>query len=253
MLVTGIEFFISLFQYSFGSYIPWVISRDCIILYTLEYLSSEKKNFSDKKIIEKFYGQFMGDLVISSVVEWLLSYFIYGKFAGLNPEFNFPDLSNFSLLKFIFISFLFELIFDFFHYTTHRFAHSNKFAYEWHKEHHEHANLKGIITFHQSVVDLICTNAIPFILTHKIVSSFYEISDFTLALISVYKVYTEICGHLGKKSDTSSFPQCIFIPRMLNIAIYSKDHYNHHVYLNCNYSKRFSIWDKLFGTYDSIH
>ena len=47
---------------------------------------------------------------------------------------------------------------------------------------------------------------------------------------------------------TSSFPQCIWLPRLFNIELYTEDHDLHHSRNNCNYSKRFSLWDKIFKT-----
>jgi sterol desaturase/sphingolipid hydroxylase (fatty acid hydroxylase superfamily) len=69
-------------------------------------------------------------------------------------------------------------------------------------------------------------------------------------ILTVYLTYQEIAGHLGKAMyPTSSFAQCIWLPRLLGIQLYTEDHDLHHLRLNCNYSKRFSIWDRLFRTY----
>ncbi len=73
---------------------------------------------------------------------------------------------------------------------------------------------------------------------------------FEFYLITVYKIFIEIAGHTGKISKpTCSFPQFIWLPKMLNIELYSEDHSLHHSKINCNYSKRFSLWDKIFGTF----
>jgi sterol desaturase/sphingolipid hydroxylase (fatty acid hydroxylase superfamily) len=39
------------------------------------------------------------------------------------------------------------------------------------------------------------------------------------------------------------------LPKSLSIELYSRDHLLHHTKPNTNFSKRFSIWDKLFFTY----
>jgi sterol desaturase/sphingolipid hydroxylase (fatty acid hydroxylase superfamily) len=69
------------------------------------------------------------------------------------------------LLEFVYFipdAFLFELVFDFFHYWTHRLAH-NRYIYKYiHKRHHEyHADTTILATFHQDTVDLLLTNAFP--------------------------------------------------------------------------------------------
>jgi sterol desaturase/sphingolipid hydroxylase (fatty acid hydroxylase superfamily) len=69
-------------------------------------------------------------------------------------------------------------------------------------------------------------------------------------MISAYKQYTELAGHSGKMlSPASSFPQFIWLPRLFNIQLYAEDHDLHHKVSNCNFAKRFSLWDKVFGTY----
>jgi sterol desaturase/sphingolipid hydroxylase (fatty acid hydroxylase superfamily) len=52
----------------------------------------------------------------------------------------------------------------------------------------------------------------------------------------VYKEYIEICG-----------PEC------LGIQLHTEDHDLHHTSSQCNYGKRFCLWDKVFGTYASGH
>jgi sterol desaturase/sphingolipid hydroxylase (fatty acid hydroxylase superfamily) len=42
------------------------------------------------------------------------------------------------------------------------------------------------------------------------------------------------------------------LPKWLNIELYCEDHDIHHSVNNCNYSKRFSLWDKVFGTFKDI-
>jgi sterol desaturase/sphingolipid hydroxylase (fatty acid hydroxylase superfamily) len=65
-----------------------------------------------------------------------------------------------------------------------------------------------------------------------------------------YKTFIEICGHSGKKSyPIGSFSQFIWLPRFFHISLYSEDHALHHSSNFCNYSKRFSLWDKQFETY----
>jgi sterol desaturase/sphingolipid hydroxylase (fatty acid hydroxylase superfamily) len=69
-------------------------------------------------------------------------------------------------------------------------------------------------------------------------------------MIIVYKNFIEISGHSGKKLyPTSCFSQFKWLPQWLNIELYTEDHDLHHSLNNCNYGKRFSLWDKLFNTY----
>jgi sterol desaturase/sphingolipid hydroxylase (fatty acid hydroxylase superfamily) len=66
-----------------------------------------------------------------------------------------------------------------------------------------------------------------------------------------YKTFIEISGHSGKKLyPNGSFSQFIWLPRFFNISLYTEDHALHHSSNYCNYSKRFSLWDKQFETYN---
>jgi len=149
------------------------------------------------------------------------------------------------LLYFIPVSFFFEIIFDLFHYGGHLLLH-NSYLYKYHKKHHKFKHPISIITFYQHPIDLLITNSLPLMLSVSLVPTYY----FQFNLIVVYKNFIEISGHVGKKLyPTCCFTQVIWLPKMLHIELYAEEHDLHHSLNNCNYAKRFSLWDKLFGTY----
>lgn len=156
------------------------------------------------------------------------------------------------IVYFIPMSFAFELVFDFFHYTTHRLLHHPCVYKYFHKKHHTYTSLIPIMAFYQDPVDILVTNSLPMLATMYLfqLHPWTAISYVQLHWILVYKTYIEICGHSGTKSyPTSSFPQFIWLPKWLSIELYTEIHDLHHSANNCNYSKRFSIWDKAFGTF----
>lgn len=216
----------------------FIILRNSMMVLGIDYITHQKENF---KIKEKYYCEFLLDLIKSSIIEYLI--FIIIDYFNI----EFVKSSTFDILYFIPLSFIFEVIFDLFHYLSHRLLHT-KLLYFIHKHHHDHINLKPIIAFHQNSFDLLITNTIPFLLALFIVTKFIKISKIVLSLLDVYKVYTEICGHCGKNNKTPSFPQCIWLPKILGIDLYFIDHHKHHLFNNCNFAKRFSLWDKFFGT-----
>jgi len=154
------------------------------------------------------------------------------------------------LLYFIPVSFIFEIIFDFFHYWIHRYGHTNKYLYIYfHKSHHLNIISNVWTTFHQNPIDYICNNGIPMILTTLIVNYFIGLSFYQFSMILIYKIFIEISGHCGKIIKATSFTQNIWIAKLLNIELRTECHDLHHTSNNCNYSKRFSLWDKVFNTY----
>jgi len=157
---------------------------------------------------------------------------------------------NVPWILFLPMLFLFELFLDFFHYTFHRMLHS-KYLYFIHKTHHYYQNPRIINTYYHNPLDLIITISIPTLISLYML--YYTFTSYQIQLVMVYKSFIEISGHSGKYKLSSSFPLCIWIPRILGIELYTEDHHLHHSQNNCNYSKRFSIWDKLFGTYCKLN
>lgn len=156
------------------------------------------------------------------------------------------SLSDFSLLRFLVASFIFEVIFDLCHYWCHRLSHM--YMYRFHKIHHIDVYTHSLSTYVMHPIDFICVYVIPFSVAYNILKDY--IDPFTYSLITIYLTYQEIAGHLGKEMrPTSSFAQCIWLPRLLGIELYTEDHDLHHRKLHCNYGKRLSLWDKVFGTY----
>jgi sterol desaturase/sphingolipid hydroxylase (fatty acid hydroxylase superfamily) len=174
------------------------------------------------------------------------------------------------ILLFIPISFLFEITFDFFHYITHRAEHTFPILYKTlHKTHHMHHHPTFITTYYHNLGDLLFTNSLPLFATLilfrtyfffpwiNLLGSFFGRAEGSLIPISrhlffaIYlaKSYIELCGHSGKDiPKTGSFVQCVWLPRLFGIELYTEDHDRHHQYSNGNYGKRFALWDIAFGT-----
>lgn len=161
-----------------------------------------------------------------------------------------PTNVPWTMISFVPASFLFELTFDFFHYWGHRSLHC--IPWSWHHGHHRHVHLRPQLAFHHHITDLVITNSLPFLFTLWLFSvvAGYSFSLLDIALLVSYKVFLEIAGHTGRSSlRTPSFPQCIWLPRFLGIELYTEDHNLHHVRPGVNFAKRFTLWDRAFGTY----
>ncbi len=224
-----------------------LLARNYTLLSIINYGLKDKENISenDEELKEEYKGEFLVHFFQATFIETLTLMLVH-KYYFTFPVTDFNLLYEF--LLFIPKSFMFEIVFDFFHYWSHRMAHSNKTLYKFlHKKHHKFAHPTSIITYYQEPLDLILTNSIPTILTLCLIP---KVTYFQYTLILLYKSYIEISGHVGKKLyPMSSFTQFIWLPRLLKIELYGEDHDNHHSKNNCNYSKRFSLWDKAFGTY----
>jgi len=152
---------------------------------------------------------------------------------------------------FIFKSFLYEVVFDFFHYITHRICHQVPQLYGIHKTHHKYLNPTPLSTFHQDPVDIVLTNVFPSVASVTLLRSVFGVTFDPLeySLLLSYKTFIEIAGHAGVETSATSFPQCAALPKALGIELRTNDHDLHHSRVKCNYSKRFTLWDKVFGTF----
>lgn len=223
------------------------------IKYHLKNKESIHPRFIKKEdYLESYPHEFAFNIFSSTTVETITYMFIKHRmpqFQTHNQQSSIVTITTKDILYFIPQSFLFELVFDFFHYWTHRMLHSNKFLYTHiHKKHHKFNYTIPILTFYHHPIDLVITNSIPQIITLFI---FPSISLFQYNVILSYKTFIEISGHSGKKlHPIGSFSQFIWLPRFFNISLYTEDHALHHSSNFCNYSKRFSLWDKQFETYN---
>jgi sterol desaturase/sphingolipid hydroxylase (fatty acid hydroxylase superfamily) len=157
---------------------------------------------------------------------------------------NTSSLVN-EIVWFIPFSFGFEIIFDFFHYISHRLFHSMPALYAFHSIHHRQHQISVYTTFEHHPIDLIGTNAIPVVLTSLLLYP----SRLFICTWMIYKLIEEMSGHAGVFIKSSSFPQFVWLPRVFGIELYSSDHSYHHTHPSKNFAKRFRLWDKVFDTY----
>jgi sterol desaturase/sphingolipid hydroxylase (fatty acid hydroxylase superfamily) len=154
-------------------------------------------------------------------------------------------LSEFAL--FIPKSLWFELIFDLFHFAAHWGCHANTWLYRHvHKRHHLHLHPCALSTYEQDAFDLCLTNVAPFCLATLLSPS---LSALQLQLLFAYKTYVEVAGHCGLEIKGFSFPQMPLVSAATPFCLRVHDHDLHHTHPRWNFAKRFSLWDRVFGTF----
>ena len=160
--------------------------------------------------------------------------------------------SSHGTIYFLFYLFVFELLLDLFHYTAHRTLHTFPILYPIHKTHHHYAQPQLLNTYYHSPIDLVLVDCLPTMISMYILKGVF--SSFQIQMVLVYKSFIEISGHSGKYvAPSSCFPLCVWLPRILGIELYTEDHdYHHSGNCKCNYSKRFKLWDRVFGTFKDI-
>lgn len=251
LLMSGTLYYAGITAADTEAVLPTVLAlttcKDYMFLYATKwslYGSPSIGNRDEPK--ESYRGEFHYHIFRTILIESSMIYYISRREGSVN---QLQDLA-----LFIPVSFVFELIFDFFHYTTHYAMHRVPILYQWsHKVHHKFRYPTPLTTYYQHPTDIILTNTLPVLATLKVMSmAGIPVSFYTFCLLNMYKTYIEISGHCGKVLNTTSFPQCVWIPRWLGIGLRVQDHDLHHTLNNCNYAKRFTLWDKVFGSYRRV-
>jgi sterol desaturase/sphingolipid hydroxylase (fatty acid hydroxylase superfamily) len=221
--------------YAFGT----EIIKSAVIVFGMDCLTSEKNALSKESpddalidLSDTIY--FCSTILVKSTAHFYLT-----------PALDCAGF--FQLFLFVPKSFCFEIVFDFVHYWMHRFMHSNPLLYQKvHKIHHKYRHPNAFTTFYLHPVDILLGYCLPLFVASRIIP--FCRSDFLLMI--TYLTYQEVGGHLNRHmAPTSSFAQFIWLPRILSIELYTEDHHLHHQKVICNFAKRFSLWDKVFGTF----
>jgi sterol desaturase/sphingolipid hydroxylase (fatty acid hydroxylase superfamily) len=234
------------FIYNFLITSIFYIFRNYILLFLTEYSIKNKKYISEKESSipkENYPNEFNRYLIMNTLVESGFHTFYLNKIlnSGISRSL-FLDL-----ITFIPLSFLYEIVYDFFYYLLHRSFH-HKYIYKYfHKIHHKFKHPKAILLYYQHPFDWFLVTTVPTIISLYFIPN---ISHLQFDLILVYKTGVELFGHAGRHLyPLSTFTQFPWLVKYLQIGLLTEDHDLHHSINNCNYGKRFSLWDKVFNTY----
>lgn len=182
------------------------------------------------------HGLFVADLLSHCVA-------LSKRWSAL-PSFAPNHLASFFIVRLL----LMELVFDFFHYCSHRLSHTIPALYtRFHKIHHSHhADLHVGSTLQMHPVDGVLTNTMPLLLAVTLIPIQ---SHWEFHVYMAYKTAQELFGHCGTHIKVKSFPSNPWLVEWLNMDLYIVDHTAHHVDGRCNFGKRLSFWDRVFGTF----
>lgn len=242
-------------QYRLDGILGWpfiylvFLLRNYLFLVSIEWMVMSKE--STYELVHKWDTDDHKNVVQSTCIDMVTHFLV--SFFFINDSTMIKTSLFYAWSSFVVKTFYFEIVFDFFHYWTHRFSHEIPMLYKnFHKKHHRYQHPQVMHTFCQHPVDMLFTNTLPILCAFLFCP--FSITGRFWHQVLIYKVLIEISGHCGKiLFPTGSFPQFMWLSKHLDIQLFPEDHGMHHMYSTCNYSKRFNVWDRLFGTFQPFH
>lgn len=150
---------------------------------------------------------------------------------------QFEDLPD---LKTIIIQILFFLIVeDLSFYLMHRLMHHPAIYKYFHKVHHEHKFVIGIVSEYTHPVDFLFSNLLTSSLGSLILGRGCHLYTYLVWLF--LRVWETTDGHCGYEFPWSPF-------RLLPLSAGEDYHNHHHLYYDGNYGSFLTIWDRFFNT-----
>ena len=230
----------------------WTCLKNLLITANIEYHVRDKPFIQSNKRtlpVERYKGEFLVQLCKSSAIEAFTKILLL-RYQPTGDSWSLQSMPIWMCpLYFVLMSFVCELVFDFMHYWAHRTMHHFSWLYKHsHKMHHRHRYPTPIIAFYQDTFDLLLSNMLPTLILFLALVP--RQPQWFMSLFFAHKVHTEVAGHSGRDiPNTPAFQQFIWLPKHFNFELYTEQHDKHHTQNNCNYSKRFVLWDKVFGTF----
>ena len=142
----------------------------------------------------------------------------------------------------------FELAFDLLFYVAHRAAHAHPVVYRVvHKLHHAHTHeVRLLSALQMGPLDVALTHTLP-VLGALAVVPLAPGLEYNVG--KTYLLFQEFFGHAGCENKGRNFGPAPWLAKWLDIELRAEDHQRHHVRADLNFSKRFSLFDRLFGTW----
>mmetsp|Transcript_16740 Transcript_16740/g.39837 ORF Transcript_16740/g.39837 Transcript_16740/m.39837 type:complete len:296 (+) Transcript_16740:20-907(+) len=144
----------------------------------------------------------------------------------------------------------FELTYDFLFYWAHRMAHAHPLVYRLvHKLHHAHTHdVRLLSALQMGPLDVLLTHTLPVLGALAIIPL---APGFEYNVGKTYLLFQEFYGHAGVENRGRNFGPAPWLARALDVELRSADHQRHHIRADVNFSKRFSLWDRLFCTWSA--
>lgn len=145
---------------------------------------------------------------------------------------------------------VFEITFDGFFYLAHRAVHAHPLIYRYvHKLHHRHTHdVRLLSSLQMSAPDVLLTHTLPVLAALRLVPLH---SGLEFCVAKAYLLFQEFYGHAGVVHKGRNFGPAPFLAQLVGCELRAVDHQRHHIQASCNFGKRFSLFDRLCGTWSA--
>lgn len=158
-----------------------------------------------------------------------------------------------SLIHSIWRAAVFDTGLDLGFYTFHRLCHKNRVLYRHvHSDHHTtpgktYGHLVAHETYDLSVVETVAILG-SYLIGFELIGLLYKYTLFDIALLVSWAHLLELLGHSQIAWSVNGHPLRI-LPEMAGIHLKIPDHTMHHTKPLSNFSKRLTLFDRMFQTY----
>jgi len=149
---------------------------------------------------------------------------------------------------------LFDVGLDLGFYTFHRTCHKNRQLYRWiHAEHHtdvakEYGQLVAHETYSISTIEALSILS-SYLIGFELIGIVMPYSLFDMAYLVSWAHTVELLGHTELSWSPNGHPMRI-IAEWCRLELKGAEHTMHHQKPLSNFSKRLTLFDKIFGTYE---
>ena len=216
---------------------PYIVVIYIAIFLTLEHFWPHSKDRKNK------LGHLLnnsGLLIISTVINFFISFILIAWIEYV--EKNNIGLMNLLNLSASIKAFLGVIVLDFTSYFIHRFIHTSKILWRFHRVHHSEIDMDSSTSFKFHPLEAVLV--FPAILAEigLIGISFPAIVLYNVIILPVFFL-------LHSNLRYPKWVEKILSPVFATPAFHRVHHSDEQKYTDSNYGDIFSLWDRLFGTF----
>jgi sterol desaturase/sphingolipid hydroxylase (fatty acid hydroxylase superfamily) len=219
---------------------PYIIIIYIAIFLTLEHFWPHAKN---RKSRIKHLLNNSGLLIITTAANFFISSILINWIQyvdrnnfGLMNIFNFSDTAK---------AFLGVIVLDFTSYFIHRLIHKSKILWRFHRVHHSEIEMDSSTSFKFHPLEAIILFPALLAAIGIVGISFPAIVLYNVIILPVFFI-------LHSNLNYPKWVERIFSPVFATPEFHRVHHSNEQKYTDSNYGDIFSLWDRLFGTFQKV-